>query len=106
MRSKASPQQGSCFHSPLLGGKGQTHKLLYTCCTLQFDVPPVAALSVAALSPLPSQFSTIFLMVFGGEVLADWIKHGFIIKFNQLTPSIYDEYSTILARSVGGLDSS
>lgn len=37
-------------------------------------------------------------MVFGGEVLADWIKHGFIIKFNQLTPSIYDEYSTILAR--------
>eukprot|EP00903_Cladosiphon_okamuranus_P019630 g18050.t1 len=47
-----------------------------------------------------SQFFTIFLMVFGGEVLADWIKHGFIIKFNQLTPSIYDEYSTILARDV------
>eukprot|EP00752_Nemacystus_decipiens_P006564 g5910.t2 len=46
------------------------------------------------------QFFTIFLMVFGGEVLADWIKHGFIIKFNQLTPSIYDEYSTILARDV------
>lgn len=44
------------------------------------------------------QFSTIFAMVFGGEVLVDWIKHGFIIKFNQLTPSIYDEYSTILAR--------
>ena len=44
------------------------------------------------------QFSTIFVMVFGGEVLADWIKHGFIIKFNQLTPSIYEEYSTILAR--------
>lgn len=37
-------------------------------------------------------------MVFGGEVLADWIKHGFITKFNQLTPSIYEEYSTILAR--------
>ncbi|CAM9802956.1 unnamed protein product [Pylaiella littoralis] len=47
-----------------------------------------------------SQFGTIFAMVFGGEVLADWIKHGFIIKFNQLTPSIYDEYSTILARDV------
>ncbi|CAM9210597.1 unnamed protein product [Ectocarpus sp. 4 AP-2014] len=46
------------------------------------------------------QFSAIFAMVFGGEVLADWIKHGFIIKFNQLTPSIYDEYSTILARDV------
>ncbi|CAN0174497.1 unnamed protein product, partial [Hapterophycus canaliculatus] len=44
------------------------------------------------------QFSTIFVMVFGGEVLVDWIKHGFIIKFNQLTPSIYDEYATILAR--------
>ncbi|CBJ30283.1 conserved unknown protein [Ectocarpus siliculosus] len=47
-----------------------------------------------------AQFSVIFAMVFGGEVLADWIKHGFIIKFNQLTPSIYDEYSTILARDV------
>ncbi|CAM9669299.1 unnamed protein product [Ectocarpus sp. 12 AP-2014] len=47
-----------------------------------------------------AQFSAIFAMVFGGEVLADWIKHGFIIKFNQLTPSIYDEYSTILARDV------
>lgn len=46
------------------------------------------------------QFSAVFVMVFGGEVLADWIKHGFIIKFNQLTPSIYEEYSTILARDV------
>lgn len=60
---------------------------------------------VLVLLPLPLQFSTIFLMVFGGEVLADWIKHGFIIKFNQLTPSIYDEYSTILARC-DGFDSS
>lgn len=47
---------------------------------------------------LPSQFLSIFALVFGGEVLADWIKHGFIIKFNQLTPSLYEEYSTILAR--------
>ncbi|CAN0294476.1 unnamed protein product [Ectocarpus sp. 6 AP-2014] len=51
-------------------------------------------------SSLKLAFSVIFAMVFGGEVLADWIKHGFIIKFNQLTPSIYDEYSTILARDV------
>ena len=55
---------------------------------------------------LPLQFSTILLMVFGGEVLADWIKHGFIIKFNQLTPSIYDEYSTILARFGGDIPAS
>ncbi|CAN0007110.1 unnamed protein product [Scytosiphon promiscuus] len=50
--------------------------------------------------PVSQQFSTIFVMVFGAEVLVDWIKHGFIIKFNQLTPSIYDEYSTILKRDV------
>lgn len=49
---------------------------------------------------LCEQFWSMFVMVFGGEVLADWIKHGFIIKFNQLTPSIYEEYSTILARYV------
>ena len=63
--------------------------------------PTLSPVYCRCFSSLPLQFSTIFLMVFGGEVLADWIKHGFIIKFNQLTPSIYDEYSTILARCGG-----
>lgn len=44
------------------------------------------------------KFLRIFALVFGGEVLADWIKHGFIIKFNQLMPGIYEDFSTTLAR--------
>jgi hypothetical protein len=49
---------------------------------------------------LLAQFLNIFFLVFGGEVLADWIKHAFITKFNQLQPSLYEEYSTILARDI------
>ncbi|CAN0369481.1 unnamed protein product, partial [Scytosiphon promiscuus] len=64
---------------------------------LPFSPCPSFFLRVCRPSPR-EQFSTIFVMVFGAEVLVDWIKHGFIIKFNQLTPSIYDEYATILKR--------
>jgi hypothetical protein len=45
-------------------------------------------------------FKHILFLVMGGEVLADWIKHAFITKFNQLQPSLYQEYSTVLAKDI------
>lgn len=49
---------------------------------------------------LLAQFFNIAMLVFGGEVLADWIKHAFITKFNQILPAVYDEYAIILARDI------
>ncbi|CAN0390269.1 unnamed protein product, partial [Discosporangium mesarthrocarpum] len=62
----------------------------------------IALLNVCqgGIEEVVGQFIPIVAMVFGGEVLADWIKHGFITKFNQLQPGLYQEYSTILARDV------
>ena len=36
-------------------------------------------------------------MIMGAEFFIDWMKHAFIIKFNNLTVDIYPEYRTILA---------
>ena len=37
-----------------------------------------------------------FLM-FAVEVLIDWVKHGFITRFNEIPIECYEEYTTILA---------
>ncbi|CAM9590135.1 unnamed protein product [Chrysoparadoxa australica] len=47
-----------------------------------------------------AQIAYTVCLVFGGEVLADWVKHAFICKFNQLTPTLYQDYSKILARDM------
>lgn len=36
-------------------------------------------------------------MIMGAEFFIDWMKHAFIIKFNNLTVDIYPEYRAILA---------
>jgi hypothetical protein len=41
-------------------------------------------------------------IVWGAEVLADWIKHAFITKFNFLPAHVYPEYSLLLAGDVTG----
>ena len=42
-------------------------------------------------------------LVGGAEVVADWIKHSFITKFNFLPARVYPEYSMLLAGDVTGI---
>lgn len=42
----------------------------------------------------------VLALVFLMEVLVDWIKHAFIIKFNNLSTTIYSELSTKIATEV------
>ncbi|OQS00931.1 hypothetical protein THRCLA_05817 [Thraustotheca clavata] len=44
-------------------------------------------------------------MVLMAEMLIDWIKHAFITKFNQIPPSVYSKFTTILCRDVAGFRS-
>ena len=36
------------------------------------------------------------VMVVGGEMVVDWIKHGFICKFNMISPRVYRQYAEII----------
>ena len=40
------------------------------------------------------------LVVLVFEVVADWLKHAFVAKFNKLDASVYDAYASRLARDV------
>ncbi len=37
-------------------------------------------------------------VVIGSEILVDWLKHSYIVKFNRIRPHIYRKYSGVLAR--------
>ena len=37
-------------------------------------------------------------LILGTEFIIDWMKHSFIIKFNNLSVDIYPEYKLILAQ--------
>jgi hypothetical protein len=45
-------------------------------------------------------FSNVLLFMFGAEMLADWIKHAFVAKFNKIGPSIYKKYARILRADI------
>ena len=40
--------------------------------------------------------SKLLAFIVGAEMLADWIKHAFIAKFNKIGPNIYGKYARIL----------
>ncbi|RKP37087.1 eukaryotic membrane protein family-domain-containing protein, partial [Dimargaris cristalligena] len=40
------------------------------------------------------------LLVYCSEMLADWTKHAFITKFNQVRPEVYGRYTDILCRDL------
>ncbi|KAJ1992300.1 hypothetical protein H4R33_001071 [Dimargaris cristalligena] len=44
------------------------------------------------------------LLVYCSEMLADWTKHAFITKFNQVRPEVYGRYTDILCRDLVGID--
>lgn len=41
-------------------------------------------------------------MVVMAEMVIDWLKHAFITKFNQLSPTMYSKFLTILCRDLTG----
>jgi hypothetical protein len=43
---------------------------------------------------------TVSLLIFGGEVLGDCMKHAFITKFNEIDSACYDRSMEELARDV------
>jgi hypothetical protein len=40
------------------------------------------------------------MIVFGTEMVVDWLKHAFITKFNQIRPIVYSRYLDILCRDL------
>ena len=47
-----------------------------------------------------------YLMVLGTEVVVDWVKHAFIVKFNGLKPSVYDRFMESICRDILGIKES
>ena len=43
-------------------------------------------------------------MVMGTEIVVDWIKHAFIIKFNGMSPKVYQKYKESLGRDMLGIN--
>lgn len=37
------------------------------------------------------------IMVIGSEILVDWVKHAYIVRFNRIKPEVYSKYIRILA---------
>ncbi len=42
----------------------------------------------------------LIFLIFLSEILVDWIKHGFITKFNGISPNEYKTYSLVLAKDM------
>ncbi|KAJ3260473.1 hypothetical protein HK103_000615 [Boothiomyces macroporosus] len=45
------------------------------------------------------------VVVYGTEIMVDWIKHAFIVKFNGISPKVYQRYSESLCRDLLGISS-
>ena len=48
-------------------------------------------------------YLTMCAYVWAAELLADWIKHSFITKFNFIPSKVYPEYALLLAGDVTGI---
>lgn len=53
---------------------------------------------VNSFLPSLAQVLGPFLVVLGSEMLVDWLKHGYINKFNNVRPSIYNRFLDILTK--------
>lgn len=91
--------------------------LLTSILAIDFSVPSTLAFA----STLPSLFISVLqnvlasdeyklletlatpvLVLFGTEVLVDWLKHAFITKFNQIKPTVYGRFRDSLCRDLAG----
>ena len=73
---------------------GTVPSFIYSAITQPFvfnlDISSYLTLMEALVYPL--------LIVFGSEVIVDWLKHAFITKFNQIRPTVYSRYLEILCK--------
>ncbi|CAI8013719.1 Transmembrane anterior posterior transformation protein 1 [Geodia barretti] len=46
------------------------------------------------------EVAPVLLLVLVSEVFVDWTKHAFITKFNDISPDVYQEYRSILAKDL------
>mmetsp|Transcript_8505 Transcript_8505/g.14096 ORF Transcript_8505/g.14096 Transcript_8505/m.14096 type:complete len:606 (-) Transcript_8505:69-1886(-) len=54
-------------------------------------------------SKMTFDYLTMCALVYSAELLADWMKHSFITKFNFIPSKVYAEYSLLLAGDVTGI---
>ncbi|TPX70027.1 hypothetical protein SpCBS45565_g02060 [Spizellomyces sp. 'palustris'] len=47
--------------------------------------------------------ATPVVVVFGTEILVDWLKHAFISKFNHIKPAVYGRFRDSLCRDLSGM---
>lgn len=40
------------------------------------------------------------VLVFAWEVMVDWLKHAFIVKFNHLRPTVFRRFEQVLSRDL------
>jgi len=40
------------------------------------------------------------LFIYGSELVVDWIKHAFVVKFNHISPTVYSRFTTTLCHSM------
>lgn len=43
------------------------------------------------------------VIIFATEILVDWLKHSFIIKFNGISPRVYQRYKDSICRALLGI---
>lgn len=50
------------------------------------------------LPPWVALVASPLLLVLASEVAVDWLKHGYIIRFNALSLNVYDSFSSVLCQ--------
>ena len=74
-----------CLCRNITAYHSRTH---YSSHLITYSLPP----SLTTLSPLSSSY---FL-----QAVADWIKHAFITKFNQINAGVYDDFARVLRKDI------
>ncbi|KAJ3015451.1 hypothetical protein HKX48_004587 [Thoreauomyces humboldtii] len=76
---------------------------------LTADIPTASSLLTMLRSLLATPAYKLFetlatpvIVVFGTEILVDWLKHAFISKFNQIKPAVYGRFKDSLCRDLVG----
>ncbi|KAI9102457.1 eukaryotic membrane protein family-domain-containing protein [Phlyctochytrium arcticum] len=64
------------------------------------DIPSISAILSSPTYKLMETLATPLVVVFGTEVLVDWLKHAFISKFNHIKPAVYGRFRDSLCRDL------
>ncbi|KAJ1920309.1 hypothetical protein H4219_001422 [Mycoemilia scoparia] len=59
-----------------------------------------SALSSPFLTPMFNHLVAPVLIIYGSELIIDWLKHAFITKLNWIRPQVYTHYRNILCQEL------